>query len=236
MANTELVVALDFETVNAAEEIIEVLSGLPVIYKVGLELFTAAGPAWIKQLTSTGHRIFLDLKLHDIPTTVSKTIQQILKMDVEFTTVHLIGGNKMLELISEVLPKDTMLKILGVSVLTSFREEDWISNTSLVAKLGSSRSIHDSVLHFATVAHDHSSISGMVCSPLEVEEVRRKYPRLFLMVPGIRPLDMNQDDQARVMTPQEASRVGASAIVVGRPITQSENPRLVAQEILKDLS
>ncbi len=233
---TELVVALDFENSEAAEKIISTLDGLPVIYKIGLELFSAVGSHWVKQLISSGHRVFLDLKLHDIPNTVTKTILQIDQMGVEFTTVHLCGGHKMLDRIHEQLPQSSKLKILGVSVLTSFREEDWISNTSLIAKLGAARSIHDSVLHYSTFAHDHPAVSGMVCSPLEVEEIKKKHPSLFLMVPGIRPKDFSKDDQIRVMTPQDASRVGASAIVVGRPITKAENPRKITEQILKDLS
>jgi len=234
--STELVVALDFDTIEAAENIIAALNGLPVIYKVGLELFTATGSLWVKHLIASGHRIFLDLKLHDIPNTVAKTILQIDKMGVEFTTVHLCGGHKMLDMIADQLPASSQLKILGVSVLTSFKEEEWISNTSLIAKLGSGRSIHDSVMHYSTVAHDHPAISGMVCSSLEVEEIRKKYPEQFLMVPGIRLRGANVDDQARVMTPEEAASVGASAIVVGRPITQVEDPRDVAEQILNDLS
>lgn len=233
---TELCVALDFETTEAAEKIISELDGLPVIFKVGLELFTVCGGEWVKKLTSTGHRVFLDLKLHDIPNTVTKAILQIDRLGVEFTTVHLSGGHKMLDMIGETLPKTSKLRVLGISVLTSFKEEDWISNTSLIAKLGAGRSIHDSVLHYSTVAHDHPAVGGMVCSPLEVEEIKKKYPEIYLMVPGIRPADYSKDDQARVMTPAEASRVGANAIVVGRPITKSENPRAMAEQILKDLS
>lgn len=236
IAPTELCVALDFESTEEAQKIVTALEGLPVIYKVGLELFTATGSDWVRKLTATGHRVFLDLKLHDIPNTVTKTILQIDKMGVEFTSVHLCGGHKMLDMIEEKLPADSKLKILGISVLTSFKEEDWISNTSLIAKLGASRSIHDSVLHYSTVAHDHPAISGMVCSSYEVEEIKKKYPELFLMVPGIRPENTAKNDQERVMTPQEAARVGASAIVVGRPITQSANPRLMTEQILKDLS
>ena len=233
---TELVVALDFDSIKAAEKIVSALDGLPVVYKIGLELFTATGSLWIKHLTASGYRVFLDMKLHDIPNTVAKTILQIEKMGVEYTTVHLSGGHKMLDMIYDQLPKESKLKILGVSVLTSFLEEEWISSTSLIAKLGSARSIHDSVLHYSTVAHDHPAIAGMVCSSLEVEEIRKKYPEQFLMVPGIRFQGTSNNDQARVMTPLEASRVGASAIVVGRPITQAENPRQVAEQILKDLS
>jgi orotidine-5'-phosphate decarboxylase len=233
---TELVVALDFESIEQAQKIVTALEGLPVLYKIGLELFTAVGSTWVKKLTASGHRVFLDLKLHDIPNTVTKTILQIDKMGVEFTSVHLSGGHKMLDMISDRLPSDSKLKILGISVLTSFKEEDWMSNTSLIAKLGSSRSIHDSVLHYSTVAHDHPAIAGMVCSSHEVAEIKKKYPELFLMVPGIRPQNTSKDDQERVMTPEEAASVGASAIVVGRPITQSESPRRMAEQILKDLS
>lgn len=232
----ELVVALDVETIDKAESLIQTLKGLPVVYKVGLELFTAAGPQWVKQLTASGHRVFLDLKLYDIPTTVSRTIQQIAAMNVEFTTVHLCGGHKMLDFIHKEFPKGSALKVLGVSVLTSFQEEDWIANASIIAKLGSARTIHDTVLHYSTLANDHPAIAGMVCSSHEVEEVRKKYPDLFLMVPGIRPTDFSHHDQERVMNPQDANRVGASAIVMGRPITQAENPRLITEQILKDLS
>lgn len=232
---TELVVALDFDSIEPAEALISTLSGLPVIYKVGLELFTVAGPEWVRKLTRNGNRVFLDLKLHDIPNTVMKTVRNIEKMEVEFTTIHLSGGHKMLDLIEQNRTAGSKLKVLGVSVLTSFKEEEWISNTSLIAKLGSARTIHDSVLHFATVAHDHPALEGMVCSPLEVAEVRKKYPELYLMVPGIRPGSSNLDDQERVMSPTEASKQGASAIVVGRPITQSSQPRSAVEDILRSL-
>lgn len=234
--NTELIVALDFNNAEDAEKIISQLDGLPVVYKVGLELFTAEGPAFVKKLVASGHRVFLDLKLHDIPNTVTKTLLEIEKMGVEFTTVHLSGGKKMLEMIHEKMPAHTKLKVLGISVLTSFQEEEWISNLSAIAKLGAGRTIHDSVMHYAILANDHPAVQGMVCSSHEVEEVKRKYPDLYLVVPGIRPELSSKDDQGRVMTPQEAAQAGASAVVVGRPITQSETPRKTAEMILKDLS
>ncbi len=236
VSNTELIVALDFNNVEDAEKIISNLDGLPVVFKVGLELFTATGPALVKKLVSEGKRIFLDLKLHDIPNTVVKTLIEIDKMGVEFTTIHLSGGKKMLEEIHEKMPKNSRLKILGVSVLTSFQEEEWISNLSAIAKLGAGRSIHDSVMHYAILANDHPAVHGLVCSSHEVNEVKAKYPELEVVVPGIRPETFDVDDQARVMTPQEAAKAGATAIVVGRPITQSKNPRKIAEQILKDLS
>ena len=233
---TALAVALDFDRVSEAEDLIEALSGLPVIFKVGLELFTVAGPEWVRGLTTSGHRIFLDLKLHDIPNTVTKAVLQIEKMGVEFTTVHLVGGRKMLDQIHRELPASSSLKILGISVLTSFSEEEWVSNTELMAEAGSARGVHESVMRFAGLANEHAAISGMVCSPHEIQAIRNNHPGLFLMVPGIRPEGSEKNDQERVMTPAEASRVGASAIVVGRPITRSADSRKTAERILKDLN
>jgi orotidine-5'-phosphate decarboxylase len=233
---TELVVALDFDEAIQAEKLMSELSGLSVIFKVGLELFTAVGPEWVKKQTAAGHRIFLDLKLYDIPNTVLKSLNQISKMGVEFTTVHLSGGHRMLDLLAENSISNSNLRILGISVLTSFGEEDWISNTSLVAKLGAARTIHDSVMHFSTLANDHPAVYGMVCSPLEVQDIKFKFPGLYLMVPGIRPEGTEKNDQQRIMTPAEASRAGASAIVVGRPITQSPDPRKTTEQILRDLA
>jgi orotidine-5'-phosphate decarboxylase len=233
---TDLAVALDFDQVADAEKLMSDLGDLPVVYKVGLELFATVGPSWVRQQTESGKRIFLDLKLYDIPNTVAKTILKIDQMGVEFTTVHLSGGQRMLDQISNLKPEKSQLKILGVSVLTSFQEEDWVSNTAMVAKSGSARTIHDSVLHFASLAQRHSAVSGMVCSPHEVSDIRSKHPDLYLMVPGIRPEGSEKNDQARIMTPAEAFRAGASAIVVGRPITQSKNPRQMTEQILQELS
>jgi orotidine-5'-phosphate decarboxylase len=241
--NTELVVALDFADTESAEKLMAELKDLPVIYKVGLELFMSAGPLWVKSLTDRGVRIFLDLKFHDIPNTVGAAVLQGASLGVEFMTLHLSGGRRMLDEVSTQLKelelKGTLKKrpkLLGVSVLTSFKEEEWIASVSNVAKLGSIRTIADSVMHYSNLAFDHPAIFGMVCSSHEVESIRRKYAKLFLMVPGIRPKGISANDQNRVMTPAEAMSAGASAIVVGRPITQASNPRQMAESILKDIS
>lgn len=126
-------------------------------------------------------------------------------------------------------------RVLGVSVLTSFKEEDWVANVSHMAKVSAVRTIEETVMHFATLANDHPAIQGMVCSPLEIESIRAKYPDLYLMVPGIRPEGTHAQDQSRVMTPAQAMAKGASAIVVGRSITMSENPRQVVETILKEI-
>jgi orotidine-5'-phosphate decarboxylase len=242
MIKTELVVALDFGSRAEAESLMEKLQGLPVIYKVGLELFFATGPGWIQTHSDSGIRIFLDLKFHDIPNTVAQAVVQGARTGAEFLTVHLSGGKRMLDEIDLKLNAATSRgeiqirpKILGVSVLTSFHDEEWIANVSHMAKISGVRSISDSVQHFASLSHDHPAVQGMVCSPKEVELVRVKHPQLFLMVPGIRPEGAHAHDQSRVMTPKQAHEAGASAIVVGRPITQAVDPRAATLAILGEL-
>jgi orotidine-5'-phosphate decarboxylase len=240
--SVDLVVALDFPERAPAEALIEKLSGLPVVYKVGLELFIASDPAWVKSLTAAGKRVFLDLKLHDIPNTVAMASIQAAKLGVEFLTVHLSGGSRMLDEI-DFRMKDALdsglirrrPKILGVSVLTSFQEEEWSANVSHVSKLSGIRTIEESVVRYSDLASLNPCVDGMVCSPKEVAAVRAKYPELFLMIPGIRMAGGNLNDQKRVMTPSEAKAAGASAIVVGRPITESRDPRGAALEILKEI-
>jgi len=218
------------------------LHGLPVIYKIGLELFLSSDAQWIQAITASGERVFLDLKFHDIPNTVAQAAVRASKLGVEFMTVHLSGGKRMLDEI-DIRLQEAMItgeilnrpKILGVSVLTSFLEEEWVANVSRMAKLTGVRTIQDTVLHFADLAHSHPAIQGMVCSPKEIEAVRFKYPELYLMIPGIRMDGSPLNDQARVRTPAQAAKAGASAIVVGRPITQSENPRKITETYLKEL-
>lgn len=224
---TDLAVALDFPSVGQAEELLTNLEGLPVVYKIGLELFLVAGPTWVKNLAASGLRIFLDLKFYDIPNTVARAVSQAASMGVEFTTVHLMGGKKMFDTL-EMAPK-----ILGVSVLTSFSEGEWNENVMKVAR--EPLTIEQSILNGAALADSHSKIFGLVCSPKEIAPIRKLYPNLFLLVPGIRPEGSSTDDQARTMTPAEAAKAGASMIVVGRPITKASNPRLITEQILKEI-
>jgi len=241
--STELVVALDFNDQNKADQLIGTLRGFPVIYKIGLELFMSADSPWLKSICSKGARIFLDLKFYDIPNTVSSAMIQAAILGAEFTTVHLSGGRRMLDEIDIRLQEGLLSgqikrrpKVLGVSVLTSFKEEEWIASVSHMASVSSVRNIQDTTLHFANLVHEHPGVQGMVCSPHEVERIRMKYPDLFLMVPGIRPEGSTSNDQGRIMTPSEAKKAGASAIVVGRPISQSKEPRKIVETILRDIS
>jgi orotidine-5'-phosphate decarboxylase len=240
---TDLVVALDAPDAATAGELIEKLSGLPVVYKVGLELFLGIEKSWVKTLTAGGKRVFLDLKLHDIPNTVAQASVQAARLGVEFLSIHLSGGSRMFDEVERALTETLATgsigvkpKVLGISVLTSFSEEEWRANVAHFAPLPSIRSIEEAVLHFSDLARSHPGIHGMVCSPREALPVKTRNPELYLMVPGIRFEGQGRDDQSRVMTPSEARKAGASAIVVGRPITRAEDPRRMVEMILKDLS
>lgn len=227
----ELIVALDFQTRGEAEPILKALGGLPIIYKVGSEIFTAEGPSFVRELKERGHRVFLDLKFHDIPNTVAGAVASAAQLGVDFVSAHLSGGPVMFTAIGERVPSG--LIILGISVLTSFDDRSW------------SEVMHAST-GFATVQPSASAlgliragvkwgVNGVVCSPQELKLVRAEFPTLYCVTPGIRPDGSARGDQVRVMTPREAALAGASAIVVGRPITQASNPRSITEEILRDL-
>ena len=228
-APTDLALALDTANPAQAEAWIEATRGLSLVYKVGLELFTAAGPQWTAGLTRAGHRVFLDLKLHDIPNTVAKTVEQIARLGVEWTTVHLSGGPRML---AEAQKARGGVKLLGVSVLTSFSAEEWSVTVSQVAS--NPHSPAESVLGLAALAAE-AKLFGLVCSPQELAQVRARFPALTTVVPGVRPAGSDRQDQARTMTPAEAVAAGAGALVVGRPITQSADPAQAARAILKEI-
>lgn len=235
MKKTELIIPLDFSNSEAAFALARALEGLPVIYKVGLELFTAGGPSVVEKLISSGAKVFLDLKLHDIPNTVKKASAQAARLGVAMFTVHLQGGAEMLQAAREGARSVSGMNplVLGVSVLTSFSEASWavagsVSGAQTTASI--SESVRSLVGAYAPI------IDGVVCSAYEVDWVTTQHPALFSVVPGIRPEGSAQDDQARVMTPRLAHERGARAIVVGRPITQALDPRGSAQAILNDLS
>lgn len=231
---TELIVALDFPGAAPAEAMISKLEGLPLIYKVGLELFVSEGQQWVRQaLVDRGCRVFLDLKLHDIPNTVAKATEAAGRMGVELLTVHLAGGRKMLQA-AQAVPNRP--KLLGVTVLTSFDEAGWGEVTQALtavpaATLTSVRGLFDLA---ASVKLD-----GVVCSPHELKLLESP---LYTVVPGIRPAGAGapaspaSDDQSRTATPRQAAEAGARAIVVGRPITQAADPRAAAHAILSELA
>jgi orotidine-5'-phosphate decarboxylase len=232
---TDLIVALDYARADSAMGLVEKLKGLPVIYKVGFELFLGGGPEIVRELVHRKNRVFLDLKFHDIPNTVAHAVRQVALLHVDMFTLHLAGGSQMVKAVAHELAEIELLKpkILGVSVLTSFDDVRWAEVTKCLT--GHVATIDDSVIGLV----EHAAFwgaDGVVCSAMELPIIRQRHPSIYTVVPGIRPVGAAADDQARVMTPGLAREAGASAIVVGRPITQAPDPRQVTEEILKDLS
>ncbi len=231
---TELIVALDFSRSDKAFALVDQLKGFPLLYKVGLELFMSGGPEVVRELVHRKNRIFLDLKLHDIPHTVARAAKQAALLHVEMLTVHLAGGSAMIRAVVEELADIPLLrpKILGVSVLTSFDDVRWAEVTKSLTghAVEVKGSVNGLVEHSAAWGAD-----GIVCSAMELESIRSQFPNLYTVVPGIRPSGVSMNDQARVTTPAIAREMGAHAIVVGRPITESADPKAVVRSILKDL-
>ena len=208
--NKKLIVALDFDNADRALNFLNNLDPNKCLVKVGLELFISEGWKILELISERGFEIFLDLKLHDIPNTVAKSIKKISNFNVSLTTVHLSGGMNMLEAASS---EKANIKILGVSILTSLSKEEIfeITDTNFDVYFNNLISIASS-----------SNVDGVVCSPNELD--RLKDFNKLKVVPGIRN-NISDDDQKRVMTSSEAYKRGADFIVVGRPITKSEDPK-----------
>jgi orotidine-5'-phosphate decarboxylase len=199
-------------------------------FKVGLELYVAAGPSIVEKLVGQGHSIFLDLKLHDIPNTVAAAVRSAASLGVQMLTVHAAGGPAMLAAAREVVAGiANPPQLLAVTVLTS------MDNTQVTA-IGIPRSPRDQVMLLAKMGLE-AGIEGFVCSPQEVASLRTLTgPAGVLVIPGIRPAGADQGDQQRIATPAQALREGASYLVVGRPITQASDPAKAAAAILDEIS
>ena len=217
MAHKRLIVALDFKNFDEMSKFAEKLDPNKCIVKVGLQLFISDGLRVLDYLSDKGFDIFLDLKLHDIPNTVMKAIEQITKFNVLMTTIHLQGG---LEMIKAAIEVKKQTKLIGVSLLTSLDTTD--------TELMYGNQIHDQFIKLLKVA-EQSEIDGIVCSPKELQSITTN--ELIKVVPGIRNSKL-ADDQKRVMTAKEAYENGADYIVVGRPITLSENIENTVDEYL----
>jgi len=189
--------------------------------KLGLEFFCAHGQAGVRDMSELGLPIFLDLKLHDIPNTVAKAVQALSPIEPAILTVHASGGRAMLEDAKAAAPVHT--KVVAVTMLTSLDATD-------LAATGVGGTAHDQVLRLADLAHE-SGIDGIVCSGAEVAAAKAAWPKGFFVVPGVRPANGPVGDQKRVVTPRAALDAGASILVVGRPITQAEDPDAAARAI-----
>jgi orotidine-5'-phosphate decarboxylase len=222
-----LIVALDVPTADEARALVDRLSGAVGMFKVGHQLFTDAGPPFVRELVSRGEKVFLDLKYHDIPNTVGSAVARAAGLGVSLLTVHALGGRAMLDAAMGALPA-MGTRVLAVTVLTSHAED------SLV-ELGIGGSVPQNVQRLARLAKE-ANVDGVVASPHEVALVREACGSGFLVVtPGIRPAGSDKGDQARAATPEAAVTAGADYIVVGRPILLAPDPRAAAEAIVSSL-
>jgi orotidine-5'-phosphate decarboxylase len=225
-----LIVALDVSSAAEARKIVAAVGDSALTYKVGMQLFTAEGPSVVRDLVASGRRVFLDLKYHDIPTTVAAAVREAANMGVGMLTVHAGGGSKMLRAAAAAARSvNPSLMVLGVTVLTSIDEQD-------LDKVGVRGRVVDQVLRLAALA-TANGCQGVVASALEASELRAKLGDHFLIVsPGVRPAGKDHGDQSRVVTPAEAIAAGVTYIVVGRPITTAPDPAAEARSILEQMS
>jgi orotidine-5'-phosphate decarboxylase len=227
---SRLIVALDVPDRAAALRVVDQLSGHVGFFKVGLEIFTREGPPLVEEIRNRGEKVFLDLKLHDIPNTVRGAVRSACQLGVQMLTIHASGGPAMLSAAcEEAQSSGSPPLLLAVTALTSLSLED-------ARALGIGGSIEDWVQRLAVLAYD-SGIRGIVASTKELPMLRRKFQSdMRLVIPGIRPAGSALQDQSRTATPGEAIRAGADFIVVGRPILQAPNPAMAADAIVADIA
>ncbi|HCM90251.1 MULTISPECIES: orotidine-5'-phosphate decarboxylase [Vagococcus] len=218
------IIALDFPSKVEVDQFLTLFPNDEKLFvKIGMELFYREGPSVVRELTTCGHDVFLDLKLHDIPNTVKSAMKNIASLGVAITNVHAAGGREMMIAALEGLKEGAQTgrdvpKLIAVTQLTSTSEEQMQSDQLIKV------SLEESVAHYAKMT-ELSGLDGVVCSALEVSTIRDKTSENFIcLTPGIRPSNSEKGDQKRVMTPSQAKAIGSSYIVVGRPITQSETP------------
>ena len=223
-SESPLIIALDFPNAKTTSKFLNKIQGMSCNVKVGLELFIAEGPALVEQLLKQEHQVFLDLKLHDIPNTVASAVKSACNLGVWMMTLHAAGGNKMLQFARDVAKKNT--KLIAVTVLTSMDQ-------SQLKSIGINVSTMQQVEHLVNLAIQ-GKMDGIVCSAQEVETVRNSFGNEIIVVtPGIRLVQDSVGDQKRIATPQLAKQSGSNYMVVGRPITRSEDPILAINQYLE---
>ena len=226
-ATDKIIVALDVGSKKEALDLVAQLHGEISIFKIGLQLFTAAGPESVRAVLATGAKIFLDLKLHDIPNTVAGAVTAAGQLGATMLTLHLTGGRDMLD--AAVAAKTVGLELLGVTALTSM-------DSKTLLETGIHSSIEEQVQRLADMAAA-TGLDGVVASPHEIKALRARFgDKLKIVTPGVRPSWAEPDDQKRFTTPREALQNGADYLVIGRPITAHEDPREAVRKILAELS
>ena len=223
-----LIVALDVADTATARAMVDRLAGHVGMFKVGSQIFTAAGPDFVREVIARGEKVFLDLKFHDIPNTVAGAVSGAGQLGVSLVDVHALGGKEMLEAAVGALPA-MGIRLLAITILTSHKEET-------LGTIGIGGSVADSVRRLAALAKD-AGADGVVASPQEVALVREACGKDFLIVtPGIRAAGAARGDQARTATPAAAVAAGADYIVVGRPILEAHDPAAAADAIVRELT
>jgi orotidine-5'-phosphate decarboxylase len=226
-AADKIIVALDVPTKVAALDLVDQLREQISFFKIGLQLYTAEGPEIVRAVLSTGAKVWLDLKLHDIPNTVARAVDSASNLGVQMLTIHLSGGSEMI--CAATAARADNLLILGVTVLTSATEQT-------LREIGIADKVDDQVLRLAKLGVD-AEIDGIVASPHEIKALRHEFgDEIKIAVPGIRPARSEAGDQKRVMTPRQALDAGADYLVIGRPITTHPNPREAVAKILAEIT
>lgn len=226
----DVIIACDFADKETALSFLDKFEGRKPFVKIGMELFYAEGPQIVREIKARGHKIFLDLKLHDIPNTVKKSMAVLSRLDVDMCNLHAAGTSRMMEAAVEGLtrPDGTRPLLIAVTQLTSTDQE--AMERDLLIK----EPIDKVVMHYAETAKN-AGLDGVVCSPLEAQKVHEVCGERFLTVtPGVRFADGDIGDQKRVMTPEQAKKIGSDYIVVGRPITAAPDPVAAYERCIKE--
>lgn len=234
-ARERIIVALDVPTAAEALEVVGELNGSAGAFKVGSQLFTAAGPSFVRELAAAGHRVFLDLKFHDIPNTVANAAIEAARLGVWMLNVHALGGGEMMKrtvgAVREVCETENIARplVVGVTVLTS-------SGTGTLSDVGIGGSLSEAVVRLAKLASS-SGLDGVVASPQEVKAVRGAVSEagFLLVTPGIRPAGATVDDQRRVTTFAQAIGAGSDFVVIGRPVLAAHDRRAALENIVAEL-
>ncbi|HEY0097341.1 MAG TPA: orotidine-5'-phosphate decarboxylase [Pyrinomonadaceae bacterium] len=233
--HNKLIIALDVETATEARRLFSLLGAEAGMFKVGSQLFTAAGPEFVREITGAGGRVFLDLKFHDIPNTVASACREAVRLGVSLFNVHAAGGGEMMrraaEATRETAARENLPRpeLIAVTVLTS-------ADAGVLREIGVANELEAQVKMLAGLAASNG-LDGVVASPHEIRAVRSVVAResFLLVTPGVRPAAAAHDDQRRVMTPGEAVRAGADYIVVGRAILNAPDPQRAAQEMVEEM-
>jgi orotidine-5'-phosphate decarboxylase len=222
-----IIVALDFADADDALDLVYDLAGDVSLFKIGLQLYTSAGPEIVRAVLARHAQVFLDLKLHDIPNTVARAVAAAGELGVRMLTLHLSGGTRMIEAAVKACPPELLL--LGVTVLTSSDEET-------LRETGVEAGVEEQTVRLAALGAK-AGIRGLIASPHEVRTIRRQVDeKMIIITPGVRPAWSAADDQKRFTTPREALDNGADYLVIGRPITAAPDPREAARRIMSEIA